>query len=101
MKRTKINLCTAVAGTTWVTCAYVKGHMCECEVPQDNKDPDHEDRYRRFAQSCLKLAHSASDQATRAMFLSMAQAWNSLADRNLAEATEAALEDFNQRQLDG
>ena len=69
-------------------------------MAHDKKDATDTDRYRTFAQSCLKLARSATDQPTRAMFLAMAQAWNSLAERNLAAATEAALEEFNQRQLD-
>ena len=67
------------------------------DLAQEQKDTD---RYRSFAQSCLKLALSATDQPTRAMFVSMAQAWNSLADRNLSANTQTALEDFNQRQLD-
>jgi hypothetical protein len=68
---------------------------------QDEKNTNDSDRYRSFAQSCLKLALRATDQPTRAMFVSMAQAWNSLADRNLSATTETALEDFNRRQLDG
>jgi hypothetical protein len=70
-------------------------------LAQDNKDADDQDRYRRFAQSCLKLAKSANDQPTRAMFLAMAQTWNNLANRNINATTQAALDDFNQRQLDG
>ena len=70
-------------------------------MAHDKKDATDTDRYRTFAQSCLKLALSATDQPTRAMFISMAQAWNSLADRNLSATTQAALEDFNQRQLMG
>ncbi len=70
-------------------------------MPQGDKDSPASDRYRTFAQSCLTLALQATDQPTRAMFLSMAQAWNSLAERNLSATTETALEDFNQRQLDG
>jgi hypothetical protein len=49
----------------------------------------------------LTRALGAADQPTRAMFLAMAQAWNSLADRNLNATTQTALDDFNQRQLDG
>ncbi len=71
------------------------------DLAQDHKDTNDSDRYRTFAQSCLKLAQSANDQPTRAMFISMAQAWNSLADRNLNATTQTALDDFNQRQLDG
>jgi hypothetical protein len=71
------------------------------DLAQDHKDANDHDRYRTFAQSCLKLALSAKDQPTRAMFVSMAQAWNNLADRNLSATTQTALEDFNQRQLDG
>ena len=70
-------------------------------VAEDKKDGEDYDRYRRFAQSCLKFAQRANDQATRAMFLAMAQTWNSLADRNLTATTQTALEDFNQRQLEG
>lgn len=70
-------------------------------MAQDEKDTNGSDRYRRFAETCLKLATRATDQPTRAMFVSMAQAWNSLADRNLVATTETALEDFNQRQLEG
>lgn len=71
------------------------------DVAQEKTDTDGPDRYRRFAQSCLKLAQRANDQATRAMFLAMAQTWNSLADRNINATTQIALDDFNQRQLDG
>jgi hypothetical protein len=71
------------------------------DVPQDNKDAADHDRYRKFAQSCLNLALSAKDQATRAMFLAMAQTWNNLADRNINATIQTALDDFNQRQLDG
>jgi len=89
-------------GTTRVTCAYVKGRTYGCEsVPQDNRDTDDQDRYRKFAKSCLNLAQSANDQTTRAMFVAMAQTWNNLADRNLNATTQSALDDFNQRQLDG
>jgi hypothetical protein len=70
-------------------------------VAEDNKNGEDSDRYRSFAQSCLRLAQRANDQATRAMFLAMAQTWNSLADRNINATTQTALEDFNQRQLDG
>jgi hypothetical protein len=35
------------------------------------------------------------------MFLAMAQTWNSLADRNINATIQTALDDFNQRQLDG
>jgi hypothetical protein len=70
-------------------------------VPENNTTGEDADRYRSFAQSCLRLAQRANDQATRAMFLAMAQTWNSLADRNINATTQTALEDFNQRQLDG
>lgn len=70
-------------------------------VPQKHKDTNDQDRYRSFAQSCLRFALGANDQPTRAMFLAMAQAWNSLADRNIHATTQTALDDFNQRQLDG
>jgi len=70
-------------------------------VPDEHKDREDYDRYRSFAKSCLKLALGAKDQPTRAMFLAMAQAWNSLADRNINATTQTALEDFNQRQLGG
>jgi hypothetical protein len=70
-------------------------------VPETNKDGEDYDRYRSFAQTCLKLALSAKDQPTRAMFLAMAQTWNSLADRNINATIQTALDDFNQRQLDG
>jgi hypothetical protein len=69
-------------------------------VPPD-KERDEADRYRSFAQSCLKLAQSANDPPTRAMFVAMAQTWTNLANRNINATTQAALEDFNQRQLDG
>jgi hypothetical protein len=76
--------------------------MCECEnVAEEKKNGEDFDRYRRFAKSCLRLAQLANDQATRAMFLAMAQTWNSLADRNINATIQTALEDFNQRQLDG
>ncbi len=45
------------------------------------------------------MALDTKDQATRSMFIAMAQAWNSLADRNLAASVKAAIEDFNRRQL--
>jgi hypothetical protein len=70
-------------------------------VAPADKERDEADRYRRFAQSCLKLAQSANDQPTRAMFVAMAQTWNNLANRNINAATQTALDDFNQRQLDG
>jgi hypothetical protein len=70
-------------------------------VPETHKDDRNYDRYRRFAQSCLTLGLSAKDQPTRAMFLALAQTWNSLADRNIHATTQTALDDFNQRQLDG
>ncbi len=63
-------------------------------------DANQGDEYRRFAQTCLKMALDTKDQATRSMFLSMAQAWNNLADRNLAASVKVAIEDFNRRQLD-
>jgi hypothetical protein len=86
-----------------------KDICASAKVPQDHRDPrdtSHRDtndldRYRSFAQSCLNLALRATDPPMRAMFLAMAQAWNSLADRNLNATTQTALEDFNQRQLDG
>jgi hypothetical protein len=70
-------------------------------VPNDNNTGNDSDRYRSFAQSCLRFAQRANDQATRAMFLAMAQTWNSLADRNINATIQTALDDFNQRQLDG
>ena len=62
---------------------------------------DSEDEYRRFAEMCLKLARGTKDQATRSMFVSMAQAWNGLAERKLGATVNSAIEDFNRRQLDG
>jgi hypothetical protein len=67
----------------------------------DDKQRDEADRYRSFAQSCLKLAQRATDQPTRAMFVAMAQAWSNLASRDINATTQTALDDFNQRQLDG
>jgi hypothetical protein len=37
--------------------------------------------YRRFAAECLNLAQTAADEAKRALFLQMAQAWLSLAQK--------------------
>ena len=71
------------------------------DLPQDHRNAADYDRYRTFAQSCLTLALNAKDQPTRAMFLAMAQTWNSLADRNINATTQTALDDFNQRQLEG
>ena len=62
-------------------------------------DEDRDDQYRRFAETCLKKALNSNDQPTRLLFIALAQAWNSLADRNLEATTNLALEDFNQRQL--
>jgi hypothetical protein len=70
-------------------------------VPEENTNGPDSDRYRSFAQSCLQLALRANDEATRAMFLALAQTWNNLANRNINATTQTALEDFNQRQLDG
>jgi hypothetical protein len=39
------------------------------------------DGYRRFAAECLKIAHAAEDERQRAIFVQMARAWLSLAQR--------------------
>jgi len=43
-------------------------------------DKNRQDECRHFAETCSKLALNNKDRPTRAMFLAMAQVWNSLAD---------------------
>jgi hypothetical protein len=82
--------------------AHMSKDICaSANVAEDVKDGEDNDRYRRFAESCLKLAQGANDQATRAMYVAMAQAWSNLAGRDINATTQTALDDFNQRQLDG
>jgi hypothetical protein len=38
------------------------------------------EKYRRFAQECLEIAHSAKDDRTRAVLLQMAAVWFRLAE---------------------
>jgi hypothetical protein len=46
------------------------------------------EKYRRFAQACLEIAHRAEDQQARASLLHMAQVWFRLAEERVNEVDE-------------
>jgi hypothetical protein len=45
------------------------------------------EEYRRFAQECLKMAHSTTDEQTRAILSQMAQVWFRLAEEKANTST--------------
>jgi hypothetical protein len=55
------------------------------------------DGYRRFAAECMKIAHAAEDERQRAIFVQMATAWLSLAQRveTNADCVEGLNEETN------
>jgi hypothetical protein len=48
------------------------------------------DEYRRFAAECLKFAHAAKDEPSRAVFLKMAQVWLDLARKDETNSDRVA-----------
>lgn len=44
------------------------------------------EQYRRFAQECLEMAHTADDARVRAVLIQMAQVWFRLAADDTHEA---------------
>jgi hypothetical protein len=46
------------------------------------------DQHRANAANCLRLAQDAPDDANRALYLMMAEAWRALAEREDARAVE-------------
>jgi PAS domain S-box-containing protein len=67
----------------------VEGLSCEIVIPigQDDvsvpeKEKHQGNDHRRYAEECLKIAHSATDERTRAIFSQMAPVWFRLAEEN-------------------
>ena len=65
----------------------VEGLSCEIDIPLGQDDvPVPEERQgndcRRYAEECLKIARSATDERTRTIFSQMAPVWFRLAEEN-------------------
>src|SRR5262249_13043010 len=72
----------------------VEGVNCEIDIPlvQDEAPPVPEKRQendcRRYAEECLKIARSAADERTRAIFSQMAPVWFRLAEERAKSSNE-------------
>jgi hypothetical protein len=72
------------------------------EIGSDISTPDRSGEFRKAAADCLALVRVKTDPEARVSLLVMAQRWFDLANGSpSAGALDAALKEFNDRQLIG
>jgi hypothetical protein len=72
------------------------------EIGSGISTPDRSGEFRKAAADCLALVRVTTDPTARVSLLVMAQRWYDLANGSpSASALDAALKEFNDRQLTG
>ena len=69
----------------------VEGLSCEIDIPLGQEEvpvPEKRQGKGDYAKECLKIAHSATDERTRAIFSQMAQVWFRLAEEKTKSNNE-------------